>query len=350
MHDILGYQTNVVNVKWRQIILSVILIAAGCQQGRDVAGPDSSAKSSSIARGSIVYTLSVPKGILGVLDSLNVTVTAFNRSAKPVRLTIGQHFNAWAIINSRGKTVMSGPKVISNLIYSVTIDTHKSAVIHRMSIGYLGARLDPGFYTLTWNLSGFSLKLAFMANKRGQVDDPVISPVYPLKIGNKWTFKQTYLTNNGEVLGSDTVTQKIITEIMIDNEKWFLLKSTSFVDRLITARKDGIYVYYPGIKTAVLRYKYPAKMGEEYTSGHEEWTGSTDTLVTFQMKVDSTKETVTVPSGQYQCYKYHAPAVIATFGDTSTEVGGRDVLLSGVGPVKEKFGNTYWELSSTNFK
>jgi hypothetical protein len=136
---------------------------------------------------------------------------------------------------------------------------------------------------------------------------------------------------------------------MIGGEKWFLLKSTSYADQLLTARQDGIYIYYPIIKTAVLKYKYPAAMGEEYTSGYEEWMGTTTTLVPFQMTVDSTDELISVPGGKYKCYKYHSPEVIAVFGMETNEVGSQDVLLSSIGPVKVVIGGIIWELISTNF-
>ena len=137
---------------------------------------------------------------------------------------------------------------------------------------------------------------------------------------------------------------------MISGEKWFLVKSSDYVDQLITGRQDGIYVYYPDINAAVLRYKYPTVIGEEFTSGYEEWTGYSDTLVTFSITTDSTNEVVSVPNDRYECYKYHAPEVIAIFGSSSNEIGSQDVFLSSIGPVKRVNGNVVRELISTNVK
>ncbi len=99
-------------------------------------------------------------------------------------------------------------------------------------------------------------------------------------------------------------------------------------------------------------------MREQYTSGYEEYsgTGTKDTVATFPMTVDSTNEIVSVPTGQYQCYKYHAPEVVAHLGGVSNEIDPEDMFLSDAGPVKMIFyaSNSkpayYWELLSTNFR
>jgi hypothetical protein len=138
---------------------------------------------------------------------------------------------------------------------------------------------------------------------------------------------------------------------MINGEKWFLM-SSSFINgnQLMTGRQDGIYVYYPNFKESVLRYKYPVSLGEQYNSAYEEWTGYSDSLVTFQMTVDSTSELISTPSSRYQCNKYHAPAVFTTVRGSTTEIVSVDMYLSNIGPVEIVSGNVYTELLSTNVR
>jgi len=312
-----------------------------------------------------LYTFAVSRDTLGIMDSLSMTLTALNQTTTPETLLVSQspHFYTWSLTNDSGKTIIAGPWLGDNLIELVVLNPHQSRVLYylRYSMADIfGAQIVPGSYLLQWNLSnGLSFQLNLMCGKsENEITDSsgITSPIYPLKVGNKWTFRETYLFSDGTLLGSDTVTQAIVGEEMMNGEKWFLLKSTAYVDQLITARQDGIYVYYSDIKTAVLKYKYPTTMGEEYASGYEEWTGAVDTLVTFQMTVDSTNEVVSAPRGQYQCYKYHAPEVIAMFGNSSNEIGSEDMFLSNIGPVKRIFYASngkpvyFWELMSTNFK
>ena len=326
----------------------------GCRQDSNITGPVTS--STGNVKDNILYTFAVSKDRLGIFDTLSMTLTAFNQANTTDTLYVGSNIFTWSLTNSNGELISSGPTVFDDLIISVVIMPHQSAVLNRLRYSMadiFSTTIQPGLYHLQCKISnGLSLQLNLHCGKsENQITDPsgITSPIYPLKVGNKWTFRETYLSSSGTVFGSDTVSQTIVGEEMINGEKWFLLTSTAYVDQLITTKQDGIYLYYPDINSVVLKYKYPAAMGVEYTSGYEEWTGALLTLVTFQMTVDSTNEVVTVPKGTYQCYNYDAPEVLATFGMQTNEIGSQDILLSNIGPVKEIYGNIIWELISTNF-
>ncbi len=127
----------------------------------------------------------------------------------------------------------------------MTVNPHESLVLYHHAIDYFGTLVQPGSYLLQWNLtsftflhaasgdSGLTFQLKFWANKNGQVADTsgIASPIFPLKIGDKWTYLELYLSADGTVYGGDTVTSTISTEVMINGEKWFLLNSTAYADR-----------------------------------------------------------------------------------------------------------------------
>jgi hypothetical protein len=320
-------------------------------------------QNTSNVKDSVLYTFAVSKTTLGIFDALNMTLTAFNQATTPDTLYRSDYFYTWSLTNANGKIIASGPTVRSNLIIPVVINPHQSAVLYSLQYSMadiFGAPIVAGSYLLHWNLrNGLSFQLNLLCGKsENEITDPsgIISPIYPLKVGNKWTFRYELILSDGTVLDNGTVTQTIVGETLIDGEKWFLLGSTAFVNQLITAWQDGIYIYYPHIKAAILNYKFPAYQGEQYVSGYEEFNGESDTLVTFQMKVDSTNEVISAPGGQYTCLKYHASLVISTFGSFINEIDPEDMFLSNVGPVKRIFysGNgkpyNYWELVSTNFQ
>ncbi|MFZ1978319.1 MAG: hypothetical protein WAV76_10220 [Bacteroidota bacterium] len=340
-------------------VLILLLTTAGCEQEGLIIAPVTSPMSgASKVKNGILYTFAVSKDKLGIFDTLKMTLTAYNKTTTEDTLNTSEYDYSWSLTNGNGKIIASGPKVLSNviLIRQVLLKSHQSAVLYQLGYSMsaiFGAPIVPGIYILRWNLNnGLSFQLNLECGKsENEITDPsgVASPIYPLKVGNKWTFRENYLFSD-TVLFSDTTTQTIVGEEMMNGEKWFLMVSTVYVDQLLTSRQDGIYVYYSDIKTAVLKYKYPATMGEEYTSGYEEWTGASDTLVAFQMTVDSTNELVSVPKGQYQCYKYHAPEVITMYGINSTLIESEDLILSNIGPVKKINGNIRSELVSTNFQ
>jgi hypothetical protein len=53
-------------------------------------------------------------------------------------------------------------------------------------------------------------------------------------------------------------------------------------------------------------------------------------LAKFSISVDSTNEVLSVPGGQYTCYKYYSPELILPGG----EIAPVATFLSSVGPIK----------------
>ncbi len=334
----------------------ILVLPLGCKETSNPVAPVTSPSSIGEVKDNVLYTFSVSKDTLGILDTLTMTLSASNLALEPDTLYTSDYYYVWSLMSDNGRVISSGPTVLSNLILQVLLNPHQSAVLYRLNYpmaDLFGAPITAGSYELRWSLTiGLSFQLSLSCGKsKNEITDSsgITSSIYPLKVGNKWTFRTSYILGDGTVLVGDTVTQTIVGEELMSGEKWFLLRSTDFVDQLITARQNGIYVYYGDIGAAVLKYKYPSTVGEGYASGYEEWTGAADSLVTFQMTVDSTNEVVSVPKGLYQCYKYHAPEVIAVFGNSSNEIGPEDAFLSTIGPVKRIDNNIIRELISTNF-
>jgi hypothetical protein len=345
-------------------ILSLLAILIGCKQSSNPVAPLITQPSSvSSVKDSILYTFAVSQNTLGILDTLTMTLTALNQSTSWETLSVRdpRFFYTWSLTNVGGTTINSGSWSPNPYIPSVVIIPNQSAVLYRLGYSMAEIFRGPivtGFYLLQWNLdNGLSFQLnLFCGKSENEIIDPsgIISPIYPLRVGNKWTFRTSNLWPDGSVTVSNTVTQTIVAEEMINGEKWFLLASTLGGAQLITARQDGIYFYYSDLETAVLEYKYPAVTGYKYASGYEVRFFAKDTLVTFQMSVGSTNQVVCVPSGQYQCYEYSAPDVNVTFKNGSSEISSEDMFLSNIGPVKriiyDNNGTPYysWELISTN--
>jgi hypothetical protein len=329
----------------------------GCKKDSNIIGPGvGQSQNQSKSKDGILYTFSVSKEKLGIFDTLSMSLTALNITSVPETLYVGSDFN-WSLTTDNGKTISYGPLVSPEIISRIILLPSRSEVIYGFAptmADIFGAPVIAGLYLLKGNLgNGLSFQLNLQCGKSdNEITDPVgiISPIYPLKVGNTWTYKDNFLLINGTVIGSDTITQTIVGEKLIGGEKWFLMND----NQLITARNDGIYFYYSDLNTAVFKYKYPAVMGDNYVSGYPEFIADTLTLINFNMSVDSVNEVLSVPYGNFACTKYHAPQVLAKYGSTTNEIDSDDIFISHIGIVKKIFYSmndkpvSYWELISTN--
>ena len=284
----------------------------------------------------IVFTFAVSHDTLGIFDTLSMTLTAFNQTSQNDTIPVSDYLYKWSLVNDKGITISGGPTVISNLIYNVVVSPNQSAVLYRSGYSMadiFNSPIEPGTYLLTWNLwNELSFQLNLVCGRsKNEIEDSlgISSPIYPLKVGNRWMYRTWYQFPNTVIQG-DTVAQTVVGEELLNGEKWFLVRSDFNGDQLMTVRQDGIYTYIQNFKEAVLRYKYPAVSKEHYNSAYELWTGYADSLVPFPMSVDSINELISTPSGSYQCSKYHFPEVIVSVENSSTEVGSEDMFLSNV--------------------
>lgn len=338
------------------VLLFSLNVLSGCNKLSSILGTGSSDNGVSGSKNGILYTLTVSKQTLSILDTLTMTVTAKNQSDTSVTIYSSDYDYKWTLKNSHGDTIAYGPTVFSNLTRIIPLKPNESTVLYevRYSMADLfSSSIQTGSYPLIWKLSNglsFQIDLACEGQSAGS---GIASPIYPLKVGNEWTFLQIY-SFHGTILGTDTVTEEIVGQKVIRGETWYLLKSTNWVDQYITARQDGIYKYFTDLDTAVLLYKYPASMGDSYNSGYDSYTGydDKDTVLALPMTVDSTNVTLSVPAGQYQCYKYTQPEDASTSRGVTTIIPSAEAYLSSIGPVAR--GNAGGPISevllSINFK
>lgn len=345
-------------------LLLMPLMFFGCRENNTVVGPKTELPAEvTVLRDSVLFSLSLSQPFLGVLDSLDATVSALNKSSLPETLWVGQpnyEYYSWSIINAAGHFAFVGPAPFLNAGYSIIFNPHQTVMLYHLRWDLFACYVDEGYYTLKLTLwpptfaqpsNGFpsvNLELMFLSTKNGAVHDlkGVASPIYPLRVGNQWTYQRIRIDSGAEIV--DTVTQRITAEIMLDSEFWFVLSTNAFPTHFLTARPDGIYEYFPRVRSAVLRFKYPASMGDGYTSGSSFFTGSQDTLITFPMTVDSIDERVCVTAGNYRCNKYHSANVTGAVGNWEFGIEAEDDFLSDVGPVLIRRRYELWQLLSMN--
>ncbi len=121
----------------------------------------------SSVRDSILYTFSVPRGSLGIHDTLAATLTLNNESSATDTLMLGEVDPSltgfWWLTNANGDTVMSQPPVRTSVpAIRVLLGSHHSLsewVVYRSLENTSGAPLRPDFYTLHEQFDGLHFAL-----------------------------------------------------------------------------------------------------------------------------------------------------------------------------------------------
>ena len=116
---------------------------------------------------------------------------------------------------------------------------------------------------------------------------PAPSTIMPLRIGNQWTHRFTYYDSLGNVTSSTNITTSIVSDTVIENERWFFWN-----DSVFTNRQDGLWYLRGGLLA-----KYPANRNDTYRYG-------TDTLHSPMVRVLSVDSLIVVPMGTFSCYVY----------------------------------------------
>jgi hypothetical protein len=143
----------------------------------------------------------------------------------------------------------------------------------------------------------FCLLLIFIMFLGCDEDDKVTNPennssIWPLKIGNQWTYEWLESDSLGTVLGVDTIVLEVAKDTLIQSETWYIItEDGARTDRSspTTSRQNGIWIWET---SAVFFAKYPAAVNDTFICG-------TDTVT-----VESVNDTVITPAGTFICYRY----------------------------------------------
>lgn len=113
-----------------------------------------------------------------------------------------------------------------------------------------------------------------------------------LKVGYKWTYKETRYNEDGTVDGTPVIyTETITGDTVINGSTWYIHSGGGFVQY----RSDGFWTLFMGSQS--IRYKFPATVDETYSV-------TTIPGKIQTMKVLSTATSITAVPGTYSCYHY----------------------------------------------
>ena len=102
--------------------------------------------------GNLQYTLSIPKSVFGIHDTLRASMNALNISTMPETLYVNYGNIDWTLKNGSGRTIMSGPKVKSDYLIMEILKPNQSGLVGLISAPILDSSGNPvqaGSYLLS---------------------------------------------------------------------------------------------------------------------------------------------------------------------------------------------------------
>jgi len=116
-------------------LFCIFLGVLGCKPGDSATDPQrDAAVSVSRIDGRTQYTFSVPHSIFGIHDTITASMTATNIGAVPETLGINYGWLLWALKDSTGRTITSGPGVMSSYLMMRVLEPLQSAEIGSMYV------------------------------------------------------------------------------------------------------------------------------------------------------------------------------------------------------------------------
>jgi len=190
-----------------------------------------------------------------------------------------------------------------------------------ITIDSRGLIREPFFPVVTygywaWLRVADALPLDYESNALASANDDMSSAaspttsnsIIPLATGNRWTMNTSDRNAMGKLMSFQSEFTQILGDTIIGGERWFLMNNSGHTT-LCTNRPDGFYELRGRAK--LLRFKYPANVGDRYQGADGETT------------VVSVDEHISVPKGSFVCYQYRATHVagLRTYVSCSPGVG-----------------------------
>ena len=128
------------------------------------------------------------------------------------------------------------------------------------------------------------------------------SVIWPLAIGNQWTLETCEFNYAGDTLSFDTLTLEVVRDTVINSERWFIIYVNGSYDPElppVTNKADGGW-QVDSLGQEWMSAKYPAVVNDSFQWGDQ------------MCYVDSINEIVTVPAGDFTCYRYRRTDIGST--------------------------------------
>ncbi|MDP4219636.1 MAG: hypothetical protein Q8916_06505 [Bacteroidota bacterium] len=194
--------------------------------------------------------------------------------------------------------------------------------------------------------SGFSLVLLGSCKNSGtSAPSPgstaSVQDLYPLKIGDSWTYHRQVLSPTGSVTFDTEDTLTLPNQITFQGQQAFQQNLTP-IDTIGTewyyynGSSDIYSVHHPQSDFEIAHYlHYPMKVGESFILADDStFARNYDDKTVLVLR--SSNESVTVPAGSFSCVYFEKYGITTTSGVVDTEMFDKLYYASGVGLVMDK--------------
>jgi hypothetical protein len=146
------------------ILISILLtILAGCKQGSEINSPLFPTMSAYKVMNNIRYTLAVSKDKLGIRDTLDMTLTAYNQGNSTDTLLSACNSYLMSLTDEYGNVIFTAPEYYNNSVIIIPLNSCETATLehYKMPMGDIfKSATNYGLYIVKWNIyDKISLKL-----------------------------------------------------------------------------------------------------------------------------------------------------------------------------------------------
>lgn len=125
--------------------------------------------------------------------------------------------------------------------------------------------------------------------------------IWPVKLGNTWTYETTNFGVNGTVLSKVTLTNSITGSKRVLGKDYALVNTGAYI------RNDdqGAWMLRDDSTREFFAFKYPGSAGESFANDTDEaFINGKDQILPGVAQIIFTDTMITVAAGQFRCYGY----------------------------------------------
>lgn len=144
-----------------------------------------------------------------------------------------------------------------------------------------------------------TLLLAAKCTNTVEEPDKPKDVLFPLTIGNNWTYTNTWFDIHGDVIKHSQSTQTIEEEIEFEGEYYYRDNDYNYHKN----DEEGYKMYYDYQDLSVIFFKYPVGIMEKFNK-LSVWDENLGDTVRSWYELETDNANVTVPAGSFRCLKY----------------------------------------------
>lgn len=156
--------------------------------------------------------------------------------------------------------------------------------------------------------------------------------IFPLKLGNSWTYKLNVYPKDDSVDTYRETTLKVVTNTTFDEKKYFNIQVDGNLEsNLYINQGDGHYFFNSKLSpnNDILAFKYPCQVGDSWERMENQFVYGNKSFSV----VNSLNTKISVPYGEFECIEYINEKSTFFSSKDTLYILEKSYLKPGLGPV-----------------